>query len=36
MAAELSNASHETCVTYNMLKLTRELFTWSADPTFAE
>jgi DUF1680 family protein len=36
LASELSNASHETCCTYNMLKLTRELFTWSADPALAD
>jgi DUF1680 family protein len=36
LAAELSNASHETCVTYNMLRLTRQLFTWSADPKLAD
>jgi DUF1680 family protein len=36
LAAEVSNASHETCVTYNMLKLTRQLFTWSPDPKLAD
>jgi DUF1680 family protein len=36
MAGELSNATHETCCTYNMLKLTRTLFTWSADPRLAD
>ena len=36
LAAELSNASHETCVTYNMLRLTRQLFTWSAAPRLAD
>ena len=36
LAAELSNASHETCVTYNMLRLTRQLFTWSPDPRLAD
>ena len=36
LAAEVSSASHETCVTYNMLKLTRQLFTWSADPELAD
>jgi DUF1680 family protein len=36
LASELSNASHETCCTYNMLKLTRALFTWSADPKLAD
>jgi len=32
----VSNASHETCVTYNMLKLTRQLFTWTPDPRLAD
>jgi DUF1680 family protein len=36
LAAEVSNASHETCVTYNMLRLTRQLFTWSGDPKLAD
>ncbi|MBN2409743.1 MAG: glycoside hydrolase family 127 protein [Candidatus Aminicenantes bacterium] len=36
LAAEVSNATHETCVTYNMLRLTRQLFTWSADPALAD
>jgi len=36
LAAEVSNASHETCVTYNMLRLTRQLFTWSVDPNLAD
>jgi uncharacterized protein len=36
LAGELSNATHETCVTYNMLKLTRQLFTWSPEPRFAD
>jgi len=36
LAAELSNASHETCVTYNMLKLTRQLFTWRPGPQLAD
>jgi uncharacterized protein len=36
LASELSNESHETCCTYNMLKLTRELFTWSAAPELAD
>jgi DUF1680 family protein len=36
LAAEVSSASHETCVTYNMLRLTRQLFTWSPDPKFAD
>ncbi len=36
MAGELSNATHETCCTYNLLKLTRKLFTWSPDVQLAE
>jgi DUF1680 family protein len=36
LSTELSNASHETCCTYNMLKLTRMLFGWSADPKLAD
>ncbi len=36
LASEVSNASHETCVTYNMLRLTRQLFNWSADPKLAD
>jgi hypothetical protein len=36
LAGEVSNASHETCVTYNMLKLTRRLFTWNPDPRLAD
>ena len=31
LAGELSCATQETCCTYNMLKLTRHLFCWSAD-----
>jgi len=36
LAGEVSNASHETCVTYNMLKLTRQLFAWTPDPRLAD
>jgi DUF1680 family protein len=36
MAGELSNATHETCCTYNMLKLTRELFTWNPEAKLAD
>jgi uncharacterized protein len=36
LAGEVSNASHETCVTYNMLRLTRRLFTWTPDPRLAD
>jgi len=36
MASELGPNSHESCCTYNMLKLTRHLFSWSADPHYAD
>jgi DUF1680 family protein len=36
MASELGPSSHESCCTYNMLKLTRHLFSWTADPRFAD
>jgi DUF1680 family protein len=36
LAGQLSNASHETCCTYNMLKLTRHLFSWNPDPAYAD
>jgi DUF1680 family protein len=36
MATELGPNSHESCCTYNMLKLTRHLFSWSADPRYAD
>jgi uncharacterized protein len=36
LAATLSSETQETCVSYNMLKLTRQLFTWSADAGCAE
>lgn len=36
MASELSNATHETCCTYNMLKLTRQLFGWTGAPKYAD
>jgi len=36
LAAEVSNASHETCVTYNMLRLTRQLFTWNPEAKLAD
>ena len=32
MADELGAESHENCCTYNMLRLTQHLFSWSADP----
>jgi uncharacterized protein len=36
MASELGPESHETCCTYNMLKLTRHLFEWEAKPAYAD
>lgn len=36
LAHTLSNSNHETCKTYNLLKLTRELFCWTADTRYAE
>ena len=36
LANELSVTSHETCCTYNMLKLTRHLFSWTGDPKYAD
>lgn len=36
LAGQLSNATHETCCTYNMLKLTRHLFSWNPDPAYAD
>ncbi len=36
MSTELGPNSHECCCTYNMLKLTRHLFSWSADPRYAD
>lgn len=36
MAGELSNATHETCCTYNMLRLTRQLFTWNPEAEYAD
>jgi uncharacterized protein len=32
LAAELSATTHECCCTYNLLKLTRHIFSWTADP----
>lgn len=32
LAAELSATTQECCCTYNMLKLTRHIFSWTADP----
>ena len=36
LAHELSGYTQESCVTYNMQKLTRLLFGWSADPRMAD
>ena len=36
LAKELAPDTQETCVTYNMLKLTRQLFSWTADPAMAD
>ncbi len=35
-ASELGRNSHESCCTYNMLKLTRHLFGWTADPRLVD
>lgn len=31
-----NQSPHETCKTHNMLKLTRHLFEWTADPSYAD
>jgi uncharacterized protein len=36
LASRLSDQTAETCNTYNMLKLTRHLFTWTTDASFAD
>lgn len=36
MAKELSGYTQECCVTYNMQKLTRHVFAWTADPRAAD
>jgi len=36
LAGELSANTQECCCTYNMLKLTRHLFAWTADPQCAD
>ena len=36
LAGELGDCTQETCCTYNMLKLTRHLFTWNAEPRHAD
>jgi len=36
LSEHLSSCTTETCNTYNMLKLTRHLFTWTADVKYAD
>ena len=36
ISKHISRATTETCNTYNMLKLTRHLFTWTADEKYAD
>jgi len=36
MATDLGTNNNESCCTYNMLKLTRHLFNWDADPCVAD
>jgi uncharacterized protein len=36
LAQELSGYTEESCVTYNMQKLTRHLYSWSADPRLGD
>jgi uncharacterized protein len=36
LASELTDLTQETCNTYNMLKLTGHLFTWGAEPRYAD
>ncbi|HEV8149949.1 MAG TPA: beta-L-arabinofuranosidase domain-containing protein [Gemmatimonadales bacterium] len=36
LANQLSGYTQEDCVTYNMMKLTRHLFSWTADPACAD
>ena len=36
LAGQLSARTQECCTTYNMLKLTRHIFTWTADPRAAD
>ena len=36
LSTELSPNSQESCCTYNMLKLTRHLFTWEPDAAYAD
>jgi len=36
LSTELSGYTEESCVTYNLLKLSKHLFTWTADPACAD
>ena len=36
LAGELSGYTQECCVTYNMLRVTRDIFRWTADPRCAD
>ena len=36
LASELTDLTQETCNTYNMLKLTAKLFSWGAEPQYAD
>ncbi len=36
LGAEMTVASQECCVSYNMMKLARQLFTWTGDARFAD
>ncbi len=36
LSTELGSDTEESCVTYNMLKLTRNIFSWTADPKAAD
>jgi DUF1680 family protein len=36
LSNELSMNTHECCCTYNLLKLARKIFTWTADPSVAD
>ena len=36
LSTELSGYTQESCVTYNLLKLSKHLFTWTADPACAD
>lgn len=36
LSKQLGGYTHECCCTYNMLKLTRHLFEWTADPRYSD